>query len=241
MSVRAAAHVLTRAEMARRLGVSRAAVTRACKPDGRLAPACVGTGVDVFHAASQTWLGQRAAARIELPPLTVGIAVDAADEPDAESTGATESGAAEPVGAVEPAELERQLGFRQFADLADLAEPLTTLTERYGDAPALERWVRCRKTLEDARKAEMLRGRIQGRLIARTTVIRMIDHVDVAFRLLLSDAPRTIATRLSAADMPGATAMVRDVMTQVLEAAIDHMSASLEADDPMAPLMEAAE
>jgi hypothetical protein len=139
------------------------------------------------------------------------------------------------------AELEFELGPRQSTDLAELAEPLTTLTEKYGDARDFERWVKCRKMLEEARKAEMLRERIEGRLVARTSVVRMLDHVDVGFRLLLSDAPRSIATRLAAQDMTTATALVRDVMTQILSAARDHMAASLAADDPMAPLLEAAE
>jgi hypothetical protein len=35
--------------------------------------------------------------------------------------------------------------------------------------------------------------------------------------------------------------LIRDVMSQHLDAALAHMIASLEADDPMMPLMEAAE
>jgi hypothetical protein len=69
----------------------------------------------------------------------------------------------------------------------------------------------------------------------------MLDHIDVAFRLLLSDAPRSIATHLAPQDMTAATSRIRDVMSQILVAAREHMAASLEADDTMAPLLEAAE
>jgi hypothetical protein len=220
------AHVITRAEMARRLGVTRSAVTRACRPGSRLALAVSGKGVNVLHGQSRAWLAQRAAAQVEPLPLEGGIPVDDGETAEAKRLPLDE--------------LERQLGARQFTNLEELAEPLTTLTERYGDARELAAWVKCRKMLEEARKAQMLRARIEGRLIARTTVVRMIDHIDVAFRLLLSDAPRTIATRLSTPDMPAATALIRDVMQQVLGAARDHMAASLAADDEMAPLMEAA-
>lgn len=218
------AHVITRAEMARRLGVSRAAVTRACREGGRLEPACSGKGVNVLHEAACRWLAQRAA--------TAGdddapIPVDDAEPPPGERPSV--------------AELELALGPRQLGDLDELGKILTRLTEDFGEAPAVERWVRCRKWLEEARKAEMLRARVEGRLVARTSVVRMIDHVDVAFRLLLADAPRTIATRLGVPDMPAATAMIRDVMGQLLTAARDQMAGSLEADDPMAPLLEAAE
>ena len=228
----AAAHLVTRAEMARRLGVSKAAVTQACRPGGHLAPACEGTKVNALHEAARKWVARRAALTAELPPLSTPIAVDEppAAEPERERPWMPGEFEPLPIG-----------GQRQISDLDSLSEPLTTLTEQYGDAPAFERWIRCRRTLEEARKAEMLRARIEGRLIARTTVIRMVDHVDVAFRLLLADAPRTIATRLSAPDTAAATAMIRDVMSQALEAARDHMASALDADDEMAPLMEAAE
>lgn len=217
--------------MARRLGVSKAAVTKACRPGGHLAPACEGTKINALHEAARKWVARRAALAVELPPLSTPIAVDEAEpEPERERPWMPGEFEPLPIG-----------GQRQISDLDALSEPLTTLTEQYGDAPAFERWIRCRRTLEEARKAEMLRARIEGRLIARTTVVRMIDHVDVAFRLLLADAPRTIATRLSAADTAAATAMIRDVMSQALEAARDHMATALDADDEMAPLMEAAE
>lgn len=46
--------LITRAELARRKGCSPAAVTQACR--GVLAPACVGTGVDVGHLVVRDWL-----------------------------------------------------------------------------------------------------------------------------------------------------------------------------------------
>lgn len=230
------AHVITRAEMARRLGLSRTSVTKACRPGGRLAAAVQGPGVNCLHAAAKRWLADRKARVAPAPPPVeladapdAAIPVDAPDAPDDD----------EPERAVAP-ELGAWLD-GGAPELADLSEPLTALTERYGSAASMSAWVKSRKTLEEARKAEMLRERIAGRLIARTTVVRMLDHADGAFRILLSDAPRTIATRLGCADLPKATAVIRDIMSQHLEAAQSHMVASLEADDPMAPLMEAAE
>jgi hypothetical protein len=227
-------HVISRAEMAKRLGVSRAAVTRACREGGRLAPAVVGTGVNALADAARLWLAQRKAktaalvgAAATLPPATTPIAVDEGEEPPPLPPAA---------------ELRAELGtMRVSTDLDDLAEPLTRLTTIYGDAREFERWVKCRKVLAEAQKAEMLRERIEGRLIARTTVVAMVDAAATAFRLLLSDSPRTIATRLSCPDMAAATALIRDVMSQALEAARDQMAAALDADDPMVPLAEAAE
>lgn len=218
------AHLITRAEMARKLGVSRAAVTQACREGGRLFPACEGAAVNLLHDAARRWLIEREGARLELPPLPP-IAVDE-DPPEAPR----------PVEA-----LEAELGPREQVDLADLAEPLTMLTEKYCDVREFESWIRARKALEEARKAEMLRERIEQRLIARTTVVRMIEHIDTAFRLLLSDAPRAIATRIAPQEVAHVAALVRDVMRQHLEACRQKMDQSLEHDDPMAPLAEAAE
>lgn len=245
-----AAHLITRAELARRLGVSRASVTKACRKGGRLAPAVQGKAVNALHPAARKWLGERkrrstqaarpAPARkaraprpapdAELERGPESIPVDAPDPPDDDDEPDAFAPPAAPV----------EFGAWLDADLAELAEPLTELTERYGSAPAFTTWVKARKQLEEARKAEMLRERVAGRLIARTTVDRMIDHVDVAFRLLLTDAPRAIAIRLGCANAPEAARVIRDMMGQHLAAAQTHMTAALEADDPMAPLTEAA-
>lgn len=159
---------------------------------------------------------------VELPP----IAVDDGDEPEAARS-------------IE--DLEAELGPREWTDLGELAEPLTVLSERYGNAKEFEQWIRARKALEEARKAQMLRERLEGRLIARTTVGRAFDHVDAAFRLLLSDAPRAIATRIAPQEQAAVAALVRDVMSQHLDACRSKIENSIASDDPFAPLAEAAE
>ena len=87
----------------------------------------------------------------------------------------------------------------------------------------------------------MLRERVAGRLVARTTVERMIQKVDDAFRLMLTDAPRTVATQIAPNDMARCTAVVRDALEQILTKGKEQLLMSLQADDPLAPLMEAAE
>jgi hypothetical protein len=69
----------------------------------------------------------------------------------------------------------------------------------------------------------------------------MLSHLDVGFRLLLTDAPRKIATRIAPNEMVTVSAIVRDAMEQILEAAKAQMLTSLAADDPLLPLAEAAE
>lgn len=259
---RVRAHLISRAEMARKLGISRPAITKACRAGGRLEPACDGVSINVLHEAAQRWLVERSASLdqvdaatprreaprraapelVELPPAPARssrrrappppepvelppIAIDE-DEPEREQS-------------IE--DLEEQLGPRQWTNLAELAEPLTVLTENYGDAREFEGWIRARKALEEARKAQMIRERLEGRLIARTTVVRMFDHIDTAFRLLLSDAPRALATRIAPQDVAAVGALAREIMSQHLVTCRDKLNQSLASDDPMAPLAEAAE
>lgn len=250
------------------LRVSRPAITKACREGGRLAAACDGGSLNMLHPDAQRWLLERASSvdpaeaatpqraapepepgpelqgsgRVYLPPAPartprrrpapvpapVELPPIGVDDDEHEDGGTIE-------------DLEDELGSRKCIDLAELAEPLTVLTERYHDAKEFEGWIRARKALEEARKAQMIRERLEGRLIARTTVVRMFEHLDTAFRLLLSDAPRAIATRIAPQEVATVAALVRDVMSQHLNACRSKIDVSLESDDPMAPLAEAAE
>jgi hypothetical protein len=147
----------------------------------------------------------------------------------------------EPVEAAQSAaELERDIGpWRAQIDLASLIEPLGTLTETYGDAPELSRWIQARKHLAAAMREEMLLARTAGRLIPRTTVERMLQSIDTAFRLILTDAPRSIATRIAPTNMAPTAAIIRDSLEQILESGRSQMLEALTGDDVMAPLTEA--
>jgi hypothetical protein len=195
-----------------------------------LAPALIGKGINVLHDAAQAWLQRKATeASSTAAPIDV-----AATDPDVDTTEATDSAS--------PLEAEAALGpWRAQIDLESLVEPLSTLTEKYGDAKEFAAWTKCRKTLEEALKAQMLRERVAGRLIARTTVQRMIEKVDDAFRMILTNAPRTVATQVAPNDMARCTAVVRDALEQILSKGREQMLMSLRADDPSADLVEAAE
>lgn len=208
-------HLITRSELARRLGVSRPAVTQACRVGGSIHDACEGTVVNVRHASVKRWLARRDAATKDFEPPPVPPVV-----------------AAPPIAA----------GFNEVHELlAVLTEERPEPLQDLRDPVLVERWVRTHKLTEEAIKAKRLRERVERCLIPRTTVVNMLAHSDVAFRLLLSDAPRAIATRLAADDMTKAAALIRDILSQHLDVARERMATSLEADDPTAPLVEAAE
>lgn len=257
---RVRAHLISRAEMARKLGISRAAITKACRAGGRLEPACDGASINVLHEVAQRWLVERSGSLdasdgatprretprraapelVELPPARASRRRPSPPPPPIDLP-PIEIDEDEPERRQSIKDLEEQLGTRQWTNLAELAEPLTVLTESYGDAREFEQWIRARKALEEARKAQMLRERLEGRLIARTTVVRMFDHIDTAFRLLLSDAPRALATRIAPQDVAAVGALAREIMSQHLVTCRDKLNQSLASDDPMAALAEAAE
>ena len=54
-------HLITRAEAARLLGVSRAAITKACHPGGRLRRARRGKSIDARAAELDRWIEEREA------------------------------------------------------------------------------------------------------------------------------------------------------------------------------------
>lgn len=282
-------HLISRAEMARRLGISRPAITKACRRGGRLERACKGGAINMLHGDAQRWLVERSASlehqadgatterataetlgparrAIQSPASAPVVRSPAQRERELDAQRPVPAPASraprrrppppadpvelppipvddgdEPENAESIEELEEQLGAHTWTDLGELEEPLTVLSEKYGNAKEFEAWLRARKALEEARKAQMLRERLEGRLIARTTVVRMFDHIDTAFRLLLSDAPRSIATRIAPQDVAAVAALVRDVMSQHLDACKGKLDNSLASDDPMAPLAEAAE
>jgi hypothetical protein len=243
MAARGGVHLVSRAEMARRLRIDRSQVTRACRPGGRLERACKGLEVNCLHPAARRWIAERddlrASVDAELDAeLESAAAPPANDDPGSPAGDGANAGAPPAPPAPEQLPMPWQVA---HWNLSELEQPLTLLTERYGAAEPFTQWVKARKALEEARRHEMLRERVAGKLIARTTVVLMLGHVDAAFRLLLSDTPRAIATRLGVSDVATATRMIRDAMSQHLEAAQTHMLAALDADDPSAPLMEAAQ
>lgn len=207
--------LISRAELARRLHVSKSAVSKECKPGGRIHAACQGAAVDAGHPDVQRWMAIRSAAAKDYAPPDPGKPVD---EPEPE----------ESIG--EPQELLEVLA-------TERPEPLTATK----DPVMVERWVRTHKLTEEAIKAKRLRERVERNLIPKTTVDRIFGAVETGFRLLLSDTPRALAIRIAPERQVEITAMVRDLMSQHLTAARDRMVAILEADDPTEPLLEAAE
>jgi hypothetical protein len=201
-------------------------VTQACLPGRKLEPALVGKRIDELHEAAVRWIQQR----------------EAIGKPVAEPAETNESATTEETTAPCPtaAETAADLGpWRAKVDLQSLVEPLATLTNIYGDSKEFSGWISSRKHLAAALREEMLQQRVAGRLIPRRTVERMLQSLDTAFRLILTDAPRSIATRIAPTTMVSTAAIIRDNLEQILKTAREQMLDCLSTDDVMAPLTEA--
>ena len=117
---------------------------------------------------------------------------------------------------------------------------LRQLTDRHGGAEPFYMWVRARKELAMARRAEEQLARLQGRLIARTTVQAIFGYLDALSSILLRDLPRNISQRYAPKDRETAEEYIRAQTSRALTVARDQATRLLRADDPTAPLKDPA-
>jgi hypothetical protein len=69
-------NLVTRSELARLAGVSKTAITKACRSGYQLAPACVGRQLDADHPAVAAYL-DRDRAKAKLPAIELDQLADA--------------------------------------------------------------------------------------------------------------------------------------------------------------------
>lgn len=182
--------LMSRADLAKRAGVSRAAVTKACKGAGALVDACVDDRVDVRHPAAKAYLekhGAKAPVRPKDPQVEAQKRV--AREPDA----ALDS--ADPMD----------------ADELDRAEPyasmtLTDLIDRFGSRRAFKDYLEALKKIEDIRKTRLDNDETEGELISRELVrVKVFGALEAGNRRLLMDLPKTAARMVYASVKSGAS------------------------------------
>lgn len=179
--------LISRAELASIAGVSRTAITKACKK--QLAAACVDDRVDGDHESVRKYLASkgaklppapaaRAAAkpskkreskspRSSVPPPSINISIDDDDDDDASAT----------------IESHKEL-------------TLEALVDRFGSKRRYKDWLEALKKIEDIRKTRLDNDETEGRLIDRELIkTHIFGAFEAAFRRLLTDVPKT-ATRL---------------------------------------------
>src|SRR5690606_22190925 len=93
-----------------------------------------------------------------------------------------------------------ELGDKQHIDLSAIGGmPFREVTEQYGTSEQFHGWVRARKEMAMAKRAEEQLARYKGMLIPLTLVDHIFGHIDRLHRMLLTDAAETLAGRLSRA------------------------------------------
>lgn len=169
---------ISRAELAKRRGVSSTAITKACR--GPLKAACSGKRVNVAHPAV-----------VEYLESAVGIGTPA---------GAKRSELPPPVLPSRPHQDARRPVPNDHsidADLEALTEMLQPLLDRFGTTQAFKDYLNALKTMEEIRKHRLDNEVKEGSLIERELVrVHVFGAIEQANRKLLGELPKNLARTL---------------------------------------------
>jgi hypothetical protein len=187
--------LISRADLARMRGVSRAAVTQALR--SKLAPALHGQLVDASHPVVKAWLGAADGAATASPKPAK------APPPTPTKPTRTAKNAAPQPPAVRP-ELPPEEPAPSDDELDAFAELLRPLVTRFGTSRAFALWLAAADKLEVIRERRLKNEEAEGKLISRDLVkTHVLGAVEAGNRRLLNDSPKTIARRIYAAAKAG--------------------------------------
>jgi hypothetical protein len=205
--------LISRAEFARRAGVSKPAITKAMK--GPLLAARQGNRIDCQHPAAAAYLAAKTAPPAPKPaPPAKPTVPPRADKPSAPTPPAkkTRSAPSAPTPKAKPApaapsdptpvnlslpdEAWLQLPRGTDQELANYKAKLLPLVKRFGGEKAFQDWLKSLKDMELISKTRLDNGERAGHLVSRAHVkTHVFGLIDGMLRLLLTDAPKTIASR----------------------------------------------
>jgi hypothetical protein len=197
---------ISRAEFARRCGVSKPAITNACKKE--LAPACVGDRIDVDHESARAYMARKGVRLGEMVSAVPVAAAPAAAPTKGRKNAASVAGAPttgrqrkQPRAATTPAPgPSPDVGSPlpgSSDDLEDLANALRPFLERFGTDESFKLWLGALKEIELIREKRLKNEETEGRLISRELVkVHVFGAIEAANKRLLADAPKTVASRL---------------------------------------------
>lgn len=234
------AWLISRAELARKAGVSRAAITQACK--GQLAGACDGPLVDLDHESVRGYLKARgvdvpARARPKAPPTKAQPAKKApatrrrsdgapTPKPRRARKKAPSKEAPSPPAPERPLRAPIQPSEATAEDIEAYAHlPLVELVELFGDAAAFKEWLASLKLIEEVREKSLKNDETEGKLISRELVAtHVFGAIESSHRRLLGDSAKTIARLVyglakSGAPVEKAEGEVRKVISSQLQPA----------------------
>jgi len=199
--------LVSKAELARMAGISRAAVSQACGKKGKLSAACVADRVDLSHPAVAKYMAGRGPVPEPEPKLS-----------PASRGRARPSDAMPPEPPPAPPDAEAIKAIEGYGHLT-----LNELVDRFGTDRKFRDWLDATKKIEDIRKARLSNDVTEGTLIARALVeMHVFGAIEAGNRKLLQDFPQT-ATKLlyesARGDIPieDAEAKLRNLVSKQLK------------------------
>jgi hypothetical protein len=168
--------LVSKAEFSTRAGVSRAAVTKACK--NSLLAAMSGDKIDLDHEAAKTYLKSRTS-KPTVPPTKKAITTKA-------DTGT------------------HALDEENIQKVLDLT--IRDVVDQFGTSAQFLDWLNAKKIIEDIRLKQIKTAKEEGVLIPRDLVkTHIFGAIESSNIRLLSDTPKTLTERLHALVKAGGT------------------------------------
>lgn len=212
-------HLISRANLARMLGISKPAVTKHCT--NGWAAACEGNRVDTDHPAIQEWAAKHG---VNLPRPD-RVATKAAKAPPAPPP--------EPTDVPKPVKTRGPKPTRQrpeeetlpeqpddegsLDDLFDLNQLVRPLLERFKSAPAAREWAKFQSILATTEGRKLANAQTRGLVISREFVrAQVIGLIDGMTSRLLADVPKTLCRQLYALARSGAPVEEAEKTTRAL-------------------------
>jgi hypothetical protein len=218
--------VISKAELSRWAGVSRQAVTKACKPGAPLYDATHAKGVDAEHPIVREWLASHG---VHEPPGP------GSDKPKPKRQRKIPD---EPP--PEPAKTARILPPAQTGATPYEIKDLEHLTVRevvmsYGSVDGFKRFVESLKNIAEYKHRELRVRQQRGDLIERKDVAGLVfPMIEVAFARLVTDVPESVSKMVVARVEAGGpetsadvTQLIRNANSQVLKN-LKHSASRLE-------------
>lgn len=228
--------LISRAEFARRAGVSRPAVTKACA--GQLKAARHGKRIDAEHPAARAYLDGKPARpprtdstappappapkpSAPTPPAKKTRSAPSAPTPKAKPAAASQT-APTPVNQSLPDEAWLSLPRGTDQEIAAYKAALLPIAKRFGGEVAFLNWLKALKEMEVISKTRLDNAERAGHLVSRAHVkTHVVGTIDGSHRLVLTDGVKTFAARAQSMTRSGHSleeleAMGREVMSSHL-------------------------
>lgn len=221
-------NLLKRSQLATLAGVSRAYVTKECRPGGFLHDAIVGNYIDVDHPQVNSWL------------IAKGVDELGASKPKAakkSSKKTTKKTAAKPkakqprASTAKPAGHDDSGSAQDAAAIADLT--VRQIAQKFGGQAQFQNWLKSLHIIENIRERRLKNEEHEGSLIERTRVeSALFSLIEEQNQKLLSDLPKTLARTIrdqaiSGAPVEQSEREVRDAVGKALAATSGKVSHSL--------------